>query len=58
MSTEVGSTSRDYDGTWVPRIGAKATEELRRSRKLVLIVWPTMIAVMIAGSFAFNSAPR
>jgi hypothetical protein len=46
-------TSR-FDEIWLPRIGAQATAELRRSARVGMIMGLTVLAMGIACSFAFG----
>jgi hypothetical protein len=48
--------SRDFEDTWVPRIGAEATERLRQSANYYLTTIPLMFAFAIASSFLLSSS--
>jgi hypothetical protein len=52
---EVISLQRSFDEIWIPRIGEKATAQLRRNGYLTLVVGPTILALAIGSSFAFGS---
>jgi len=59
MSVEPGWAPAEesrFEDTWLPRIGPKATAQLRRSSHLSLALSLTCFAAAIAASFAFGSA--
>jgi hypothetical protein len=48
------TTRSDFESTWIPRIGERATAELRRYRRAGLTVPLTACALGAAGIYAFH----
>jgi hypothetical protein len=47
-------TKQELEATWVPRIGEKATVELRRFRRVGMIAIVTWLALAVAAGVAFT----
>ena len=47
--------SNEFNGYWVPRIGDRATNELRRSSLILMVVAPLMLVLAIVASFTLVS---